>query len=418
MIPISKAIKIIRSETQPLSIESIDLAQAVGRILAEDIIAETDLPPFDRSQMDGFAVIAKDTADVPADLNIAGESAAGKGWHGRLKDGEAIRIMTGAPVPKGADAIQKVELTCEMTVPGVHSETVKIIESVKKGQFIVPKGFEVRKGEIVIMKGEVITPNMIASLAAFSYSKINVSKQPRITILPTGSEIVGIAETPGTDQIRDSNSMMLKALCEHIGCTVELLPIADDDLRSLKSAILNSLGKNSSTPKNKPDNLNTGPEILIITGGVSVGKYDFTKTALLELGAEIFFDRVQLKPGKPTVFAKLGNTLIFGLPGNPVSAAVTFYLFVRTAAMQMQNAANTLLLKGFAILGAAVKAPKERDSYIPAELKTDKEAKLTAKPLKWHGSSDFIGFAKANALILAPKTRSFDRGDIVEIVYL
>jgi len=405
MIPISEAIEIIKRETPRLGPETADLVESVGRVLAENIVADTDLPPFDRSQMDGFAVIAADTANAPVELEIAGESSAGSGWHKELNCGQSVRIMTGAPVPKGADAVQKVELTSE------QPETVTILESVKQGQFIVPKGFEIRSGKTVFSKGDRITANMIASIAAFGNGMVKVYERPRIAILPTGSEIVEIGETPGTDQIRDSNSVMLKALCEKCGIRAELLPIAGDDLQALKTAILDSLNSKSqiSSPKF---------QILIITGGVSVGKYDFTKTALQEIGAEIYFDKVQLKPGKPAVFAKLANTLIFALPGNPVSSAVTFYLFVRIAIMQMQSAANTSLKHGFAAAASAIKGAKERDTYLPATLETDSEATLTATPLKWHGSSDFIGFARAEALIVVPKGKKSDEGEIVRIVYL
>ena len=411
MIPISEATEIIKRETPRLGAETIDLDQSVGRVLAENIVADSDLPPFDRSQMDGFAVIANDTANAPVELKIVGESSAGSGWHYELKPGQAVRIMTGAPVPKSANAVQKVELTKEQVE---SSETVTILESVKQGQFIVPKGFEIKSGETVFSKGDRITANMIASIAAFGYAKVEVSKQPSIAILPTGSEIVEVGETPGIDQIRDSNSVMLKALCEKSGSRATLLPIADDDLESLKASILAVAGSSSS--KSEISDLKF--QILIITGGVSVGKYDFTKTALREIGAEIFFEKVQLKPGKPMVFAKLGDTLIFGLPGNPVSSAVTFYLFVKMAIMLMLNASDTGLKPGFAAAGLRIKGAKERDTYLPAKLQTSSKAILTASPLKWHGSSDFIGFARAEALILVPKGKKFEKGEIVEIVYL
>ncbi|MBC7899760.1 MAG: molybdopterin molybdotransferase MoeA [Saprospiraceae bacterium] len=404
MIPISESIEIIKRETPSLGSETIDLDQVVGRVLAENIVADTDLPPFDRSQMDGFSVVAKDTARSPVELQIVGESSAGSGWHHELHSGQSVRIMTGAPVPKGSDAVQKVELTREQTVP---AEIVEILESVKAGQSIVPRGFEITKGQNVFEQGETITANMIASIAAFGYSKVKVFKRPIVAILPTGSEIVPIGETPGIDQIRDSNSVMLKALCGKMGISAELLPIADDDLPGLKTAILDAV--DSRSPR---------PQILIITGGVSVGKYDFTKTALREIGAEIVFDKVKLKPGKPTVFAKFGNTLIFGLPGNPVSSAVTFYLFVKMAILQMQRALATDMKGGFAITASSLRGAKERDTYLPAELQTDSQASLTATPLKWHGSSDFIGFARAEALIVVPKGKKFQKGEIVRVVYL
>jgi len=429
MIRISEAFKIIKRETFSVGSEKVDLGKSVGCVLSEDIVADSDLPPFERSQMDGFAVRAEDTRNAPVKLKIIGESVAGKGFDAAVESGEAVRIMTGARLPKGANAVQKVELTSEKAVPPVPpfqpgtgvtdaKSNITILEPVVKGKFIVTKGFEVKQGETIFSKGEIITANMIASLAAFGYFEVKVSRQPSVAILPTGSEIVDVRETPGKDQIRNSNSIMLKALCEKTRCRAELLPIADDNLQALKTVISKAAGLAHPAGSTKSKIRNPKSEILIITGGVSVGKYDFTKAALREVGAEIFFEQVRLKPGKPTVFAKLGDTLIFGLPGNPVSASVTFYLFVRKAILEMQKALDTDLKQGYAILAAQVKAAKERDTYLPAKLETDDRARLIATPLNWHGSSDFIGFARSEALIVVPTNKSFDKGEVVEIAYL
>ncbi len=403
MIDISKAIKIIGNKTGTLSSERVDLAASVGRVLRENIIADTDLPPFDRSQMDGFAVIAADTLPKPERsknivLNIVGESAAGRGWHKTMKAGEAVRIMTGAPVPKGADAIQKIELTSE-TKNGI----VTIIEATEKGRFIVRKGSEIKKSHTIFKVGEVITHNMIATLAAFGCAKVKVTKRPKVAILGTGSEIVAINKKPKRDQIRNSNSVMLDVLCREFGAETKIFPISKDERADLRSQI-------SDAVKNT--------EILVITGGVSVGKYDLTKAVLLELGAEIFFDTVRLKPGKPMVFARVGKTLVFGLPGNPVSAAVTFHLFVRKAILAMQSASTTGLRKGFAVVAADAKAARERDTYLPSQLETNKMGQLVAHPLKWQGSSDFIGYARADSLVFVSKGSTIKKGEVANIVFL
>ncbi len=418
MIDISKAIKIIDRETGFVGVERVELSKAVGRVLAEPIIADTDLPPFDRSQMDGFAVIAAETLQKPARskgiiiLKIIGESAAGRGWHKTLKSGQAVRIMTGAPVPKGADAVQKVELTTETLAPPRGSgasgasgaeQFVEITEPTEKGRYIVRKGSEVKQGSTVFNAGEPITENMIAALASFGYAKVKVAKRPRVAILGTGSEIVEIGKRPGRDQIRNSNSVMLDVLCRRSGAETTILSIAKDEIPDLKFEIKNAVKT---------------ADILVITGGVSVGKYDHTKTALAELGAEIFFEKVRLKPGKPAVFARLGKTLVFGLPGNPVSAAVTFHLFVRKAILQMQGAAKTDLQKGAAILAADAKAARERDTYLPSRLETNKLGQLRVFPLKWQGSSDFIGFARADSLIFVPRGKMLAKGEAAEIAFL
>lgn len=397
MIPISKALRFIRRETAALADERIRIEDAVSRILAEDIIADDALPPFDRSQMDGYAVRSADVKSTPVTLQIVGESAAGRGWHKRMQKGQAVRIMTGAPVPAGADAVQKVELT------EADEKTVTVLEPAKKGNFIVRRGAEVRKGEKVIAKGQCITPENIAVLAAFGYAKVRVAKQPRVAIMSTGSEIVAINHKPGRDQIRNSNSIMLEALCRRAGAATTIVEQVRDDLSDLKSQISNARKKS---------------DVLIITGGVSVGKYDLTKQALTELGAEIFFEKVRLKPGKPAVFARLGKTLVFGLPGNPVSSAVTFHLFVRLAIRQMQSAASILPENAFAVLAADTKGAMERDTYLPSSTSTDASGRLVATPLKWIGSSDFIGYSNANALIFVPAGQVFKTGDVVQIVFL
>ncbi len=397
MIPVSKAKKIIEQETIPLGSHRISLDVAVGRVLAEKIVADTDLPPFDRSQMDGYAVDAADTKKSPVRLKIVGESAAGKGWHKKMKTGEAVRIMTGAPLPDGADSVQKIELTKET------DSYVEIFEGTEKGRYIIRKGSEIKKEKVIFKPGERITENMIASLAAFGYSRVQVTKSPRVAIIGTGSEIVEINKKPGRDQIRNSNSVMLDVLCRKFGATATILPNVKDEISNLKSQI-------SDAAKVF--------DLVILTGGVSVGKYDHTKTALSEIGATIFFDKVRLKPGKPAVFAKLGNTPIFGLPGNPVSAAVTFHLFVRKAILALQAAAISEIKSGFAVLAADAKGAAERDSYLPSSLETNEFGQLIAQPLKWSGSSDFIGFSRAVCLVIVPQGEQLKRGDVASICYL
>ena len=396
MIQISEALKIIERETPSLKVETINLNNSVGRIVAETVKADMDLPPFDRSQMDGFAVKSKDLRDAPVRLKIIGESVAGKGFDGELKTGETVRIMTGARVPTGADAVQKVELTEE------NDGFVEIKELAKSGQNINLFASEIKTGTKIFSKGEIVSEQMIAAIASFGYAKIKVFRRPKIAILSTGSEIVGIAETPRKDQIRNSNSIMLKVSAEKYG-DAECLPIVKDDVENLTAAIENAL---------------ENYDVLITTGGVSVGDYDFTKPVLKQLGAEIFFEKVSLKPGKPTVFAKRKNCLIFGLPGNPVSSAVTFYLFARTAILRMQSANNCELRKGYAVAADKIKAAKERDSVLPASVVTDQKGRLIIESLRFNGSSNFIAFARANALIFVPQGKNLEAGEVAEIMFL
>lgn len=401
MIPVSEAIALVKAQVTPLLAESVPLTESVGRFLALDVAADSDLPPFDRSQMDGYAVRAADVEQTPASLKIVGESAAGRGWRGKLHAGEAVRIMTGAPVPQGADSVQQVELTREI---GDGNE-VEILEPVTLGRSIVHRGDEIKRGDVVLRAGERINSAGVAVLASFGKARVEVGKRPRVSVLATGSELVSVNEQPGVDQIRDSNNYTIGAYAREAGAEVELLPLAGDDTALLKGQISEAASRN---------------DIVITSGGVSVGIYDFTKTALRELGAEIFFERVRLRPGKPAVFARLPDgPLFFGLPGNPVSVSVTFNLFARSAILAMQGATQTELQTTSAVLGRAEKGSAGRESYLPATLKTDDNARLIAESLKWGGSSDFVGFARATALIVVPQdVRTVEAGSIVRVLHL
>ena len=222
--------------------------------------------------------------------------------------------------------------------------------------------------------------------------------------MATGSELVAVDQEPGRDQIRDSNNCTIAAYASLAGATVEHLPLVGDDTEELKRQI----AKAAETS-----------DMLITSGGVSMGVYDFTKAALKELGAEIFFERVALRPGKPTVFGRLGNTLVFGLPGNPVSVAVTFNLFARSALLAMQGAKSVELPEETAVLSRDLEGAIDRESYLPAILRTDENGTLLAEPLKWGGSSDFVSFARATALINVPALgKLIAAGSIVDIVRL
>jgi molybdenum cofactor synthesis domain-containing protein len=401
VIPVAEAIRIIKEHTVPLPTEDLALADALDRFLAEDIIADSDLPPFDRSQMDGYAVRAADLESVSTRLRVVGESAAGRGWHHKMSAGEAVRIMTGAPVPAGADSVQQVELTREID----DSQFVEILEPVDLGKSIVKRGSEIKAGDTVLRSGEQINAAMMAVLASFGYATLEVGGRPRVAVLATGSELVAVGQKPEQDQIRDSNNYSIGAYAELAGAVVERLPLASDDTQALKRQITEAAERS---------------DMMVTSGGVSMGVYDFTKAALKELGAEIFFERVALRPGKPTVFARLPNgTLAFGLPGNPVSVSVTFNLFARTALRAMQGAKESTMIEESAVLSRDVKGATERESYLPAQLRANAEGLLVAEPLKWGGSSDFVGFARATALIVVPADmKTLHSGKRVKVVRL
>lgn len=401
MISVAEAIQIVRQQTHPLPSERVKLEHVLNRVLAEDIVADSDLPPFDRAQMDGYAVRAQDTADAPVRLRIAGESAAGRGWHQELKEGEAVRIMTGAPVPAGADSVQQVELTHELK----DHTVVELLESVEAGKSIVPRGAEIQAGETVLQSGVTINAAMMAVLAAFGYAQVNVAQRPRVAILATGSELVAVDEKPGQDQIRDSNNYSIAAYAQLAGAVIERLPLARDETSVLRKQIAKAAEKF---------------DVIVTSGGVSMGVYDVTKAALHELNAEIFFERVALRPGKPTVFARLPNgCVVFGLPGNPVSVSVTFNLFARTALLAMQGVTEPTLKQETAVLARSVKGNVEREGYLPAQLTTNDDGQLIAFPLKWGGSSDFVAFALTTALVIVPAgTRTIEANSLVRVLRL
>jgi molybdopterin molybdotransferase len=401
MISVAEATQIVTQQTPRLQSEQVELQHALGRVLAEDIVADSDLPPFDRSQMDGYAVRAADVQYAPVRLRIVGESAAGRGWHQQLEEGQAVRIMTGAPVPAGADSVQQVELTHELK----DGTVVELLETVESGRSIVRRGAEIQANETVLSAGTTINAAMMAVLAAFGYAKVEVSRRPRAGVLATGTELVPVDQKPGQDQIRDSNNYSIAAYAQLTGAVVERLPLAGDEVSILKRQIIEAAER---------------CDVIVTSGGVSMGVYDLTKSAFKELEAEIFFERVALRPGKPTVFARLPNgTLVFGLPGNPVSVSVTFNLFARTGLLAMQGATEPVLKQETAALAKNVKGTSERESYLPAQLTTNDDGQLIAFPLKWGGSSDFVSFALTTALVIVPAdVKSIEAGSLVRVLRL
>jgi molybdopterin molybdotransferase len=318
-----------------------------------------------------------------------------------LEEGQAIRIMTGAPVPAGADSVQQVELTHELK----DGTVVELLESVELGKSIVNRGAEIKAGETVLSAGTRINAAMMAVLAAFGYAKVNVFRKPRVGVLATGTELVPVHQQPGQDQIRDSNNYSIGAYAELAGATIERLPVTGDESSLLRRQI---------------DEAAERCDMIVTSGGVSMGVYDVTKAALKELEAEIFFERVALRPGKPTVFARLTNgTQVFGLPGNPVSVSVTFNLFARTALLAMQGVTEPALKHETAMLAKGVKGNLDRESYLPAQLTTNDDGELIAFPLKWGGSSDFVAFAVATALVIVPAgVKTVEAGSLVKVVRL
>ena len=397
MITVDQALRTVLDQIAPLEPEIVPLDQAHQRILAEDVRADIDLPPFDRARMDGYALRAADIANAPRTLHLIGEVAAGALFQRRVNPGEAVKIFTGAPVPDGADAVQKVEVT------RANGQTVEILESVRSGQFITPRASEVSAGDVVAEAGREIGAAELAVLASFGYSSVKVGRRPRIAIMSTGSELVDVNIKPTAAQIRNSNSYTLAAYAERAGGVVEIFSTVEDTAEATRNALIEA-----------SDNR----DIVITSGGVSMGDYDLVKAALKEIDAEIYFDRVTIRPGKPTVFARRNKTYFFGLPGNPVSTSVTFNVFVHPAVRRMQGAASPTHRIVSAQLLRALKDSSNRRSYLPGRVFIE-EGRAMVESLKWGGSSDLVAFMRANALIVVGEdVHEIAEGELVEVMLL
>ncbi len=397
MIPVEEAQKIILDNVQLLPTETVPLSAATGRMLRQEVCADMDMPPFDRARMDGYALRAADTTSVPARLRIVGEVAAGNQFEGEISAGQAVRIMTGAPVPGGADAVQKVEVT------ETDDQTVLIKEAVQLGQFITLRGSETTRGRVLIDPGQRITPADVAVMATFGCAELTVSRQPVVNVLSTGSELVDVDQIPSTAQIRNSNGYAMRGYLDQLGAKSQGLGIVPDDEDLTFQRIAASLEQ---------------CDVLLLSGGVSMGDYDLVKHALGRLGARIFFDRVCIHPGKPTVFATLRDKAIFALPGNPVSVAVTFMIFAYPGLNAMMGGRDKFIPTVRATLEADAKHAPDRRSYLPGHLSIrDGHAFIT--PLKWGGSSDLVAFMQANALIVVPEgTRMITANQLCQTVLI
>jgi molybdopterin molybdotransferase len=385
LIPFEQALEMVLAEAKTLAFEDVALDEALGRILAGDVVADADLPPFDRSAMDGYAVRAEDVAKPPTWLAVAGQIRAGQPPGPTLLPGTAFQIMTGAPVPKGANAVQQVEKTRVADA----GRRVEIQEAVASGQNIAQRGSEVRAGEAVIESGRVIDPSTLAVLAAVGQSRVPVGRRPRVTVVVTGDELVGPAQVPSPGQIRNSNGPAIFAQARLAGGEVRSLGVVRDDALRIEAAVADGL---------KDD-------VLVLSGGVSAGAFDLVEGALEARGARLLFTKVAIKPGAPVVFGKHGETLIFGLPGNPVSAQVTFDLFVRPALLRMQGARAVARPTVLAELGAPMKNRSGRRAHVPVHLRFEGR-RFVAEPLRSMGSADLVAHARANALLVLDAERA------------
>jgi molybdopterin molybdotransferase len=371
------------------STERASLSECAGRVLAENVAADRDYPPLSRSVRDGFAVRA---GDFPGRVLVIGEVRAGDRFAGSVDQGEAVEIMTGAPVPNGADAIVMVEHAVR------DGQWMSTERPVKSGDFINPQGCESAAGSTVLRAGTRLDYACVAMLATVGRPDVLVFRRPRVAILATGDEIVGVEETPLEHQIRNSNTQSLAVQVARAGGVPDILPVARDNFESTRELVARGLEA----------------DLLLLSGGVSAGKYDIVEQVLAEFGAEFFFDRVLIQPGQPLVFGRASGRLFFGLPGNPASTMITFEIFARAAVELLGGAGHAPLPLLLSRLTADFRHRPGLTRFLPARL-SDDGAELT--PTGWQGSGDVGAMARANAYLVADQEReSWAAGDLIRVL--
>lgn len=397
MIPIEEAGRLILAHTEVLEKSETDILSSYGFVLADDVQSDIDMPPFDKAAMDGYAVRSGDCENIPATLSVKMSIPAGACTDQKIGPGECAKIMTGAPVPHGADSVVMVEDT--QPLDGMR---VKILKEVKQGRHICRKGEDVGEGELLLSRGAMIGAPEVAILASAGRATVPVYRRPKVSVISTGSEIVEPGEPLGKGRIRNSNGPMLMNMVKAEGCEARYLGIAGDTEGELESAI--ERGSRS--------------DVILLSGGVSMGDYDLVPAILKKTGASIIFHKVSVKPGKPLLFAKRKRCIIFGIPGNPVSNFTTFHLFVKPALRKlMGDPFHEISLKD-AVSEVDIENKGDRVHVMPS-VYTMKKGGIYVKPLKLNGSADIVGCAAANCLsVLKGGGTRVEQGETVNILIL
>ena len=377
-------------------LETVSLDEAHGRVLGRDVRSDRDYPPFNRSARDGFAVIAADVAQVPAELELIGETRAGEPSLFALEPGQTVEIMTGAPGPRNADAVVMVEHSTR------SGPRVTLHRSIASGRNLIMAGSETRRGQLVMSAGRRIGYAQTALLGTVGCAEVTVCRRPEIAILSTGDEVLPVDSRPEPYQIRNSNAHSLAAQISRRGGLPRILPVARDRLDETRELIEDGLRS----------------DLLILSGGVSMGKHDLVEEVLSDLGAEIFFTKVRIQPGKPLVFGRVGGTPVFGLPGNPLSTMVTFEVVASVAVDLLGGATDSPLRFRRARLAAPFRHKPVLTRFIGAVLEGE-YGDATVRPERGQGSGDVAAFARANCLMVASDAQaSWDAGDWIEVMRL
>lgn len=400
-IPVHEAVQLVTGHARPIGNETVKLQEAYGHILAEPIVAKHDVPPFNRSAYDGFAVRAKDTLNAeeekPAILEVIGSIGAGEVGERELKENEAYRIMTGAILPEGADAIVMIEDTTE-TDAGFS-----IQKSFQAGQNISYQGEDAQVGDVLIDVGAFIHPGTIALLATFGYSEVQVAKKPNVSVISTGTELLDVNEelTPG--KIRNSNGPMLEGQLKRLNIPYTSFGMMEDDLDACTKIVEKAL---------------EASDIVITTGGVSVGDFDYLPEIYKRLGAKVLFNKVMMRPGSVTTVAVLGNKLLFGLSGNPSACFTGFELYARPAILSMMGNTTPYLPHMTAYLGEDFPKKNPFTRFIRATWKLV-DGEVIASPAGFNKSNAVSSIARGNCMIVLPSgTEGYEKGMEVDILLL
>ena len=381
MRPLADAQREVLEAVDPLPIEATELAAAAGLALAEPIVAKHDLPPFANSAMDGYAVIAEDVQDAPVTLPVLEDVAAGSVPTKTVTSGTVIKIMTGAPMPDGADAVVPVE----QTEPG--DGEVRILSGVPYGESVRPAGDDVAEGTVVLNEGELLTAARLGVCASLGYARPLVRRRPRVAILSTGDEIVPPeTEALAPGKIRDANRFTLRGALEDVGADIIDVGIVGDDADDLRAAFAKAA---------------EAADVIVSSGGVSMGEYDLVKHLLAELGSVEFW-KVAMKPAKPFAFGRLGGKPFFGLPGNPVSVAVAFEQFLRPALLHMMGATNLFRPRLHGLLEQDVRTDPQKTVFLRVSLEHGDDGTTRARLSGGQGSNILTALAAADAYAVIP----------------